>query len=247
LGGGELFGESAMIIGCTLANAEGDKEKANKMGAEFYRLTCSQALQWNKGIDKPYMLLLSGAINDDDYLKLADDLLSVWGKLIKKPSYILCQNEQNELSYKLAQNVRKAVGDKIQVPIVKGPYTACCENAGYNKYKTNELDIPSMPEALNYYERPTWKTFYWFDNWKRRLRFKCILKKLRKHGITEIIVSEFHSADRSRPGFEEVHGDYVYQDRRGFDSIVRFLDEQGVKVGLYYTCSFLGRDGNDVL
>jgi hypothetical protein len=236
-----------MIIGACLANGEGDKEKANKMGAEMYRLTCSQALQWNKGIDKPYMLLLSGAINDDDYLKLADDLLSVWSKLIKKPSLILCQNEQNELSYRLAQNVRRAVGDKIQVPIVKGPYTSCVERAGFEKYKGNEFDDPNMPEVFNFYLKPSWEIFAWFDNWKRKYRFKCTLKKLRKRGTTEFIVSELHAGSRTRPKFSEVRGDYVYHSRKDFDNIVSFLDEQGVKIGLYYMAPFLGRKGNDIL
>lgn len=228
--------------GICLANGSGDLEKAN--GFEYFRMTPSQALEMGSKINQPYMLLWTGATTDEDYLRLADDIASVWKKLVVKPEYILLSNEQNELSYKLAQNVRALIGKQVPVPILKGPFTCCVERAGRQKYK--ELtSFDGDTEVLNYYERPHWIWYNWFENQRRRFRLRRIVNKLKANGVSNIIISETHDGSTTRDGYEN-QGDYVYASKKGWDSICDFLSDIGVNIVCYYHAPFIGRAGNDV-
>lgn len=236
-----------MLRGICMANGSTDLEKANQFGAEYYRLTIPQAIEMDGKIDKPYMLLGPGASNDDDYIYLADKILSTWNKLKQKPQVILCSNEQNELSYRLAKNVRRYLSSHdINVPIAKGPFTCCVERAGRKKYKElNIFDQFYIPEILNYYERPHWEFWSFIENFRRRWRLKCIVKKLKNAGVKTIMISEAHDGSMNKKGMMD-HGDYVYASKKGWDSICKYCEKLGIEVICYYMAPFIGKDGNDV-
>jgi hypothetical protein len=234
-----------MILGLCCPNGEGDFEKAKLFGANFYRLGIQQALSW-KYVDKPYILLLNGAEDDFDTSQ-GEYLASVWDQINVKPMAVLCQNEQNEISYLLPKNVQFKIDDVVQVPILKGPNTCCVERAGRKAYEEMRYwDYPDI-EVLNYYEPASYERFSFFNRMKRRYRFKKLIKKLRNLGVTTIIVSEFHAGSKWHPKTKEVHGDYLYHTKKDFDSIVKFLHECDIEVGLYYSAPFLGREYNEII
>lgn len=238
-----------MILGTCMSNGIGDKDSANKLGSLCYRLTAKQALDWNEGIDQQYILLMSGAKSDKDYAQLGDQILSVYDKLIKKPFLILCQNEQNEISYELAKKVNEYIRaqSELSVPIIKGPFTCCVERAGQKAYEEMRNWCGTRVEALNYYEVPSWESFSLLKNMKRRYRFRSLVKKLRKLGVLAFLVTEFHAGSKTRQGYDEVHGDYLYHSKKDFDSIIKFLRSCDVNIALYYQAAFIGRNGNDIV
>ena len=235
-----------MITGICMPNGEGDKTKADKVGAQIYRLNIEQALRWNDKIDKPYILLGPGAKTDHDYRIVAHEIEQAWKKLKVKPKLILCSNEQNNLSYTLSRSVRNLLKDSIDVPIVKGPFTCCVERAGRKKYEEADwFDDPQYPEVINYYERPHWKFWNFIENFKRRYRLKKIVCKLKSLGTKRIIITECHDGTRERDGYPK-QGDYMYASQRGWDSIKAYCKKLGIEAILYYHAPFIDRDGNDI-
>jgi hypothetical protein len=241
------------IQGCAMANGAGDLQKANQFGAKYYRFTIKQALQLSASdqLSGPYILLAGGSSGDGDFQNLADSIQDAWNRVVIKPSLILCSNEQNEISYQLARNVRSVLS--LPVPIAKGPYTSVVENAGKNKYYDVfrgklSLDDSNIPEVFNYYQKPAWRKDPGtkFENFRRRSIFAYIVSELKKKGVQKFVITEAHDGSTTRDGYPQ-QGDYVYASREGWNTIVEICNLLGVEVVCYYMAPFIGQPGNTMV
>ncbi|MDZ4810771.1 MAG: hypothetical protein SGI96_21250 [Bacteroidota bacterium] len=190
-------------VGACMPNGDGDFEKANKMGAAFYRFGINEAKKVKNisSMSGPYALLMDG-VSDKEYLALAERIRDAWNTLKIKPEIILCSNENNHISYTTPKNVRAILNNTIHVPIVKGPFRCAVESDARKKYyrllkNKSELDSPRLPEVFNYYEKPHWEGNK-RENLRRRCVFTYIVTELRKYGITTFYVTEFHDGTKEK-------------------------------------------------